>query len=297
MRLERHSGASWIEKARAWADLIRLRNPTGFLLLLWPMLWALWLASQGRPNLRLLAIMTAGAWVCRGLGCAINDLWDRHLDAQVARTRSRPLPSGRLRKDEVLLGGAAMGLVAVLLLGLLPSATWPWGLGGALLTVTYPLTKRILALPQAYLGLAFGWAVPMAFVAVSGSVSALGWLVFASAAIWALIYDGFYAMADEADDRKAGVRSMAVSLGAHVLPVIAGCQLGMMLLLLGIGWAADLAWPYFLALLAVAGLFQRQQAVVRRFGHEAGLRAFHMNQWVGAVVFMGIAGGLMSHGG
>lgn len=297
MRLQRHGGTLVMEKIQAWAELIRLRQPTGFLLLLWPMLWALWLASQGRPSLRLLAIMGAGAWVCRSLGCAINDYWDRHFDAQVARTRSRPLPSGRLQRGEVLLGSAALGLVAVLLLGLLPAATWPWGLGGAVLMVTYPLTKRILALPQAYLGLAFGWAVPMAFVAASGGMSALGWLVFACAALWALIYDGFYAMADEPDDRRAKVRSMAVSLGAYVLPVIAGCQLGMLLLLVGIGWAASLGWPYFLAVVIVAGLFQRQQALVRRSGPEGGLRAFHMNQWVGAVVFVGIAADVMGHGG
>ena len=297
MNLERHGFVALAERTWAWADLIRLRSPTGFLLLLWPTLWALWLAAAGRPDARLVVIMVAGAWVCRGLGCAINDLWDQRLDAQVARTRTRPLPSGRLRRREVLLGVAVLGAVAILLLGLLPPATWPWGLGGAVLTITYPLTKRLLALPQAYLGLAFGWGVPMAFVAVTGGMSALGWLVFASAALWALIYDGFYAMADEADDRTAGVRSMAVTLGARTLPVIAGCQLVMLLLLVGIGVAAGLAWPYFLALVAVAGLFLRQQAVVRSHGHEAGLRAFHMNQWVGAVVFAGIVGGMVGHGG
>ena len=297
MRFERYGNTALAAKAWAWVDLIRLRSPTGFLLLLWPTLWALWLAAVGHPDIRTVAIMAMGAWVCRGLGCAINDLWDHHLDAQVARTRTRPLPSGRLHRGEALLGVAVLGLVACFLLWLLPPATWPWGLAGALLTITYPLTKRILALPQAYLGLAFGWGVPMAFVAVRGSMSMLGWLVFACAALWALIYDGFYAMADEADDRKAGVRSMAIFLGSHLTGVIAGCQMGMLVLLAAIGWEAGLAWSYFLALLLVAGLFMRQQDVVRRHGHGSGLRAFHMNQWVGAVVFLGVVGGYGGHGG
>lgn len=274
-----------------YALLMRWDRPIGALLLLWPMLWALWLAGNGRPDAGVVAVFVSGVWVMRSAGCVINDYLDRHVDAFVERTRDRPLAAGRVLPQEALvLFGLLMGVALVLAL-LSNRMTLLLAFGGAFLAATYPLMKRYTHLPQVYLGAAFGWAVPMAWAGQTGQFPPpLAWLVFLTAVVWAVIYDTQYAMVDRDDDLKIGVKSTAILFGEQDRAILAALQGLMVLALFLIGRQAGLGWPYFLSLAGVVALFAYQQRLMRDRSRAGAFAAFRNNNWVGGVVFAGILG-------
>lgn len=285
------AGASrrgWRERAALYARLARLDRPIGILLLLWPMLWALWLAAGGLPSVGVLAIFLAGTVVMRSAGCVINDYADRGFDGHVERTRHRPLATGAVTEHEALALFASLVVVAALLVLMTNRLTVALAGVGIVLAVTYPFAKRHTYLPQLHLGAAFGWAVPMAWTAQTGELTAMTWLVFCAAVLWAVVYDTEYAMVDREDDLKLGIKSTAI-LFAEADRLIIGILQGLLLLnLVLVGRQATLGWPYYLALLVVIGLFVRQQYLIRGRDRDGCFAAFTNNNWVGAIIFAGI---------
>jgi 4-hydroxybenzoate polyprenyltransferase len=268
---------------------MRLHRPIGIWLLLWPTLWALWIATAGRPDEKVFLILVLGTIVVRSAGCVINDFADRKIDPQVARTADRPLATGEVSPGEALLLFAALMLIALGLVLSLNRQTVSLAFAGAAVTVLYPFTKRFLSTPQFVLGVAFAWGVPMAFAASIGDVPRLGWLLFLSAMIWVVVYDTQYAMTDRQDDLKIGVRSTAILFGDLDRVFIAGLQLLLLASLVLVGRSADLGIWYFGGL-GVATLFGVYQAVLIK-DRDGGkcFRAFLNNAWVGGAVFAGIA--------
>lgn len=276
-------------KRRAYWQLIRGDRPIGTLLLLWPTLWALWLAAGGLPPLKLLAVFTAGVWLTRSAGCIINDYADRWLDHRVERTKSRPLVSGWISPREALAAFVLMMLAAFGLVLLTNPLTIGLSVIGALLAATYPYLKRHTYFPQVYLGAAFGWGIPMAFAAVQGRIPQSAWLLFLANLLWTTAYDTWYAMVDREDDLKAGSKSLAIFLGdmdlAGIGVLFAGFLAGMVLL--GRQYHFGL---YYYVCLAAAGVVILWQFKMARLRHrEDCFRAFLANQWVGLLVFIGIA--------
>jgi 4-hydroxybenzoate polyprenyltransferase len=268
--------------------LSRLNRPIGIWLLMWPMLWALWIASNGRPSARVLVIFLLGTIAMRSAGCVINDFSDRHVDPFVRRTRDRPLAARRVNPFEALALSMVFAGAALWLVTRLDAFTVRLSVVGALLAVSYPLLKRFFALPQFYLGLAFGWAVPMAFSAQMGSVPRLGWVLFLTAVLWAGIYDTLYAMVDRDDDAKIGVKSSAI-LFADMDKLLIGVMQAMMLFaLMLIGRTLKFGEWYLAGLVAVAVLFLYQQWLIRDRDPAACLRAFLNNHYVGMAIFLGI---------
>lgn len=273
---------------RLYVQLLRLDRPIGIFLLLWPTWWALWIAGSGQPSLINVLVFTAGVVLMRSAGCAINDYADRDFDLHVRRTRDRPLATGKLLPIEALLLFAGMALLAFLLTLLLTWYTILMSVGGLLLAAAYPFAKRWTYLPQVVLGAAFSWAIPMAFAAEQGALPPLAWLLFATNLVWTVAYDTFYAMADREDDRQIGVKSTALLFGRADLAIIAALQLLTLAGLAVAGYLAHLAWPFWLALPAAAGLFAWQLRLARQRDPAACLQAFLHNNWVGLVVFAGI---------
>ncbi|MCB1746672.1 MAG: 4-hydroxybenzoate octaprenyltransferase [Gammaproteobacteria bacterium] len=277
------------QRLGAYLRLARLHRPIGILLLLWPMLWALWLAAGGVPHLDVLAIFVAGTVLMRSAGCVINDFADRHFDGHVERTRERPLATGEVSEREALVLFALLTLAAALLVLLTNRLTILLACGGIALAVTYPYAKRYTYLPQLHLGAAFGWAVPMAFAAQAGALTPLTWLTFCATVLWAVIYDTEYAMVDRDDDLALGIKSTAILFGDDDRLVIGVLQVIMLLNLLLIGDQAGLGWPFHLGLAAAAALFGYQQYLIRGRARPACFTAFLNNNWVGGVIFAGIA--------
>jgi 4-hydroxybenzoate polyprenyltransferase len=278
----------WLRQAGDYARLMRLDRPIGIWLLLWPTLWALWTASAGHPRARLLAIFVAGSVLMRSAGCVINDLLDRNIDPHVRRTRDRPLAARRLAPFQALVLFTVLVAGAFLLVLQLNAATVRLSFIGAALTLSYPLLKRFFPLPQLYLGLSFGWAVPMAFAAELGAVPRVGWVMMLAAVVWAGVYDTFYAMADRADDLRVGVRSSAITFGDLDLLMIGAMQAMVLLALLFTGRLLELGSVYFAALAVGAGCFLRQQWLARKRDAPGCLRAFHNNHYFGVVLLAGI---------
>lgn len=272
-----------------YALLTRLHRPIGTLLLLWPALWALWLAAGGIPDLGLLAIFLAGTLLMRSAGCVINDFADRDFDPHVARTRDRPLAARRVSPYEALGLFGALMLAAFLLALQLDPLTFRLSFVGAALAASYPFFKRFFPAPQLYLGIAFGWAVPMAFAAQAGSIPRLGWLVFLVTVLWAGIYDTLYAMVDRDDDRRIGIRSTALLFGDMDRVAIGVMQAIMIGGLVLIGRSAELGAAYAVGVVVAAGLFTWQQWQVRGRARDACFAAFLNNNYVGFAVFVGIA--------
>jgi len=275
--------------------LTRLNRPIGILLLLWPVLWALWIAAAGFPGMKLLLIFLLGTLLTRSAGCIINDFADRDFDPHVERTRERPLAARRVSPYEALTLFAVLMLLALVVVLQLDLRTVLLSLIAALLLATYPFFKRFFPAPQLYLGIAFGWGVPMAFMAVRSEIPLIGWLIFAVAVLWAGIYDTFYAMVDRDDDRRIGIRSTALLFGEHDLLAIGIMQTLMLALLGWIGMLADLAAPYFVALLFVALLFARQLWSTRERVRAKCFKAFLDNNYVGLAIFVGIALATLQH--
>ena len=267
--------------------LMRIDRPVGTLLLLWPTLAALWLAAQGVPPLGILAAFVAGTLLARSAGCVINDIADREFDAHVARTRERPLATGEVSLTGALVLLAVLALACLVVVLTLNRLAQVLALGGALVATVYPFLKRWTHLPQAALGVAFSWGIPMAFAAVNGSVSGAAWLLFAASLVWIVAYDTIYAMVDRDDDLRIGVKSTAILFGRADRLIVAGLQLVALVLLFGLGAVLALGPAYYLAMAAIGGLFVYQQWLIRRREREPCFRAFGNNVWVGFALFAG----------
>ncbi len=267
--------------------LMRIDRPVGTLLLLWPTLAALWLAAQGMPPIGILVAFVVGTFLARSAGCVINDIADRNLDAYVARTRDRPLATAEVSLTGALVLLAMLALACLVVVLTLNRMAQALALGGALVATVYPFLKRWTHLPQAALGVAFSWGIPMAFAAVNGSVGGAAWLLFAASLVWIVAYDTIYAMVDRDDDVRIGIKSTAILFGRADRLIVAGLQLVALVLLLGLGAALALGPAYYLALAAIGGLFGYQQWLIRRREREPCFRAFGNNVWVGFALFAG----------
>jgi len=287
-----HNVPGLFARLPAFLHLMRLDRPVGIWLLAAPALWALWLAAGGWPSTLNLVVFLLGAVLMRSAGCVVNDFFDRSFDAQVARTRTRPLVTGEVSPREALVLLALLLGAAALLLPLLNAPARWLALVALLLALSYPLAKRYTHLPQLHLGLAFGMGIPMAWAAEAGDLTRVTWLLFIANVLWSLAYDTLYAMADREEDLRARVKSTAILFGELDLLIIGVLQILTLIVLAMAGAQAGLGLGHHLGLLGAAGLFAWQQYLARERQPERCLRAFRNNQWVGAIVLLGI---LMSH--
>lgn len=277
-----------ISQVRNYAKLMRIDKPVGIWLLLWPVLWALWLAGEGHPDEGLFVVFLLGVFVMRSAGCVLNDYADRKIDPYVERTRNRPIASGAVAPTEALVLFFALSLIAVGLATMLNRPAQLLAAVAAGLTVVYPFIKRFVSIPQFVLGAAFGWAVPMVFAAQTGGTPQLAWLVFGVALVWAVIYDTFYAMVDREDDIRVGVKSTAILFGDVDLFVIAGLQLLMLLGLVFVGLRASLGF-WFFASVAISACLMAYHLWLARDRQPAGcFAAFLHNHIIGLIIFVGI---------
>ncbi|MGV8941092.1 MAG: 4-hydroxybenzoate octaprenyltransferase [Lysobacter sp.] len=288
-RFEPVSVPAWKARLRLYWQLTRNDRPIGWLLLLWPTWWGLWLAAEGVPPVWTLFVFTAGVWLTRSAGCVVNDYADRWLDPHVERTRERPLATGAVRGREALALFAVLMLVAFALVLTMNRLTVWMSLIGLLLAATYPYLKRYTYLPQVYLGMAFGWGIPMGFAAVTGEVPALAWLLYVANILWATAYDTWYAMVDRDDDIKAGAKSTAVLFGDLDLIIQAILYALFFISLLLVGHRAAMGNGYWVGLAVAVMLVAWQFWISRQRERGALFRAFLHNHWVGLAVFAGIA--------
>jgi 4-hydroxybenzoate polyprenyltransferase len=275
-------------RLREYALLMRLDRPIGIFLLLWPTLWALLIAGEGRPDPMVLMVFILGVVLMRSAGCVINDFADREIDGHVQRTRDRPLAAGRVSELEAKLLFLLLCLLAFGLVLLLNTLTIMLSFVGALLAASYPFMKRVTHLPQVYLGAAFGWSVPMAFAAQTGTVPQIAWLLFTATVLWATAYDTMYAMVDREDDLVLGVKSTAILFGDADRQIIGIIQVMVLVCLLMIGYQAKLGLYYYGGVLVAAALAAYQQGLIRYREREGCFRAFLNNNWFGAAVFTGL---------
>ncbi len=277
-----------LDRARQYALLMRLHRPIGIFLLLWPTLWALWVAAEGFPDWQVFIVFVLGVILMRSAGCVINDFADRRLDPQVARTRDRPIAAGRVKPREALLLFVVLCLLAFGLVLTLNRLTIQLSVVGVFLAAIYPFMKRYTHLPQVVLGMAFGWAIPMAFAAQTGGLPKVAWLMYVINVVWSVVYDTMYAMADREEDLKAGVKSTAILFG-EADRVIIGILQGLMLLgLLLLGQDIGAGYAYFagIGVATVLGLYQ--QYLIRTREPARCFRAFLNNNWLGAAIFAGL---------
>ncbi|MFM9912699.1 MAG: 4-hydroxybenzoate octaprenyltransferase [Methylophilaceae bacterium] len=268
--------------------LMRLDKPIGILLLLWPTLWALWIASHGQPALKVLTVFVLGTVLMRSAGCVMNDIADRNFDRHVQRTQHRPITAGLVSVKEALLLAAGLSLLAFLLVLQLNKLTVLLSLPALFLAASYPFTKRFFVIPQAYLGIAFGFGIPMAFAAETGAVPALAWWILLANVCWALAYDTEYAMVDRDDDVKIGIKSSAVFFGVYDVAAIMFFYLTMLELLVWVGMQAQLHWLYFVGLAVAAGIAGYHYMLIRERNKAQCFKAFLHNNWLGASVFAGL---------
>jgi 4-hydroxybenzoate polyprenyltransferase len=276
------------ERSVQYALLMRLHKPIGIFLLLWPTLWALWFAAGGLPDGLVLFVFITGVILMRSAGCVINDLADRKVDPHVARTRERPIAAGRVSVREALVLFVVLALVAFLLVLLMNRLTILLSFIGAALAASYPFMKRYTYLPQVYLGLAFGWAVPMAYAAQTGEVTKVTWLLLTATVLWATAYDTMYAMVDRDDDMRIGVKSTAILFGPADRIIIGMIQLLMLITLILIGRQLHMGVVYYLGLLAASGFAIYQQWLIRERQPARCFQAFLNNNWLGLVIFTAI---------
>ncbi len=277
-----------MQRLYLYGRLVRLDKPIGILLLLWPTLWGLFVAAQGFPSLKLLVIFVLGTVLMRSAGCAMNDYFDRDVDRHVKRTEQRVLTSGQIQPHEALWVAAVLGLFSLALVWSLNGLTLVLAVVAAVLAVTYPLFKRFFAIPQAYLGIAFGFGIPMGFAATVGSVPVTAWLMLLANIFWAIAYDTEYAMVDRDDDIRLGLKTSAITFGKYDIFCVALCYACTLLLLGWVGHLLSYGWPYALGLLASAGLAALHLFWIRHRTREACFRAFLHNTWIGFAVFCGI---------
>jgi 4-hydroxybenzoate polyprenyltransferase len=273
----------------AYERLLRLDKPIGTLLLLWPTLWAVWLAARGMPSAAILAIFCVGTLLMRSAGCAVNDFFDREFDRHVERTRHRPLAAGEIRPAEALALAALLAAAAFALVLMLNRLALLLSFVALGIAITYPLTKRFFALPQLYLGVAFGFGIPMAYAAVQNRLPAECWVLLAANVCYAFAYDTEYAMVDREDDAKIGMRTSALTLGRYDVAGVMIAYAAMLALLAWVGVMARLGWAYYAGLAIAAGLMAYHYRLIRERSRAGCFRAFRHNNWVGAAVFAGIA--------
>jgi 4-hydroxybenzoate polyprenyltransferase len=274
---------------RQYYYLVRLDRPIGILLLLWPTLWGLWVASAGEPGPLVLIVFVAGVVLMRSAGCAINDFADRHVDPYVARTRQRPLAAGRITEKEALMVFVVLSLAAFALVLLLNWLTILMSFAAAALAGSYPFMKRYTHMPQFYLGAAFGWGIPMAFAAQTGTVPNIAWVLFMANVFWAVAYDTAYAMVDREDDIKIGVRSTAILFGRYDRLMIGLSHVLCLLLLLWVGFYLQLSIYYYAGLLVAAVIAGYEQWLMRHREPAACFKAFLNNHYFGMAIFIGMA--------
>ena len=277
------------ERLNAYERLMRLDKPIGILLLAWPTLWGLWLSSGGKPDWVVLWIFVLGVVLMRSAGCVINDYADRDFDPHVGRTRDRPLATGLVSPREALALAAGLALLALLLILPLRNVLLiQLAVVAAVLAATYPYTKRFFALPQAYLGIAFGFGIPMAYAAHLEAVPAIAWWLLAANVFWAIAYDTEYAMVDREDDLKIGIKTSAITFGRHDVSAVMICYGISLALLVYAGWRIHLGWAYYTGLFLAAGVAAYHYTLIRERDRSKCFRAFLHNNWFGAAVFAGI---------
>ena len=278
-----------VRRVNAYERLIRLDKPVGALLLLWPTLWALWLAARGDPPLDIAIIFFTGTFVMRSAGCAINDFADRKFDSRVERTRDRPLATGEISPGEALAVGAVLAAIGFCLVLFLNLFAILLSFAALAIAGSYPYAKRIFPLPQLYLGIAFGFGIPLAYAAIRDSLPWECWALLAANVCYAFCYDTEYAMVDREDDRKIGIHTSAITLGRYDVAAVMASYAAMLAILSGIGVALQLGWPYYAGLAAAAGMIAYHYTLIRDRSREGCFKAFRHNNWVGAVIFAGIA--------
>jgi 4-hydroxybenzoate polyprenyltransferase len=279
-----------IAKLKLYWRLVRLHRPIGILLLLWPTLWALWMASHGSPGWHLFFVFVAGTVLMRSAGCAINDWADRDFDKHVKRTAERPLTSGQIKPHEAVGVFVVLSLVACLLLIGLNKLTWLLAVFAAFLAASYPFTKRFFAFPQAYLGIAFGFGIPMAYAAIQHTIPISAWLMLLANVFWALAYDTEYAMVDRDDDVRLGIKTAAITFGRFDVAAVMTCYVITLLLLAYVGILEELDQWFFMGLIAAAAIATYHFLLIRTRTREGCFAAFNHNNWFGAAVFAGVLG-------
>ena len=278
------------ERLDLYEKLMRLDKPIGTLLLLWPTLWALWLSSAGRPDWMLVWVFALGTLLMRSAGCVINDFADRDFDQHVERTRERPLTTGQVSSREALALFALLCLASFALVLLLRKPLLIWlSFAAFFLAATYPLTKRFFAIPQAYLGVAFGFGIPMAYAAQLGEVPAQAWWLLLANIFWAVAYDTEYAMVDRNDDLKIGIKTSAITFGRFDVAAVMLCYAATLALIAWVGSTYALGWPFYSALAIAAGIMGVHYTWIRGRERMACFKAFLHNNWVGGIIFAGIA--------
>ncbi len=281
------SGAPTPSRLSLYLALIRWDRPAGTYLLLWPTLAALWIAAQGFPGWHLLVVFVLGTFLMRSAGCAVNDVADRDFDKYVKRTAQRPVTSGAVSVREALWLGAVLALLAFVLVLTTNAATIAWSFAALAVSIVYPFTKRFFSMPQAVLGVAFSFGIPMAFAAVQGEVPALAWWLLLGNLFWVLAYDTEYAMVDRDDDLKIGIKTSAITLGRFDVAGVMGFY-GLFIAVWGVlGAQLRLAWPYFAGLATAAAIALWHFSLIRDRTRESCFRAFRLNHWLGFVVFAG----------
>ena len=277
-----------LKRLDAYERLIRLDKPIGALLLGWPTLWAVWLASSGQVRLDTVVIFTVGVLLMRSAGCAINDYADRRFDPHVERTRLRPLAAGEIAPAEALAVGAVLALAAFLLVLLLNRFAIALSFVALAIAASYPYMKRFLALPQAVLGIAFGFGIPMAYAAIQNRLPLACWILLAANVFYSFAYDTEYAMVDREDDAKLGIRTSALALGQWDVAAVMGSYAAMLATLCGLGVMLRLAWPFYAGLVGAAILAANHWTLIRTRTREGSFKAFLRSHWIGAAIFAGI---------
>jgi 4-hydroxybenzoate polyprenyltransferase len=278
-----------MNRLKLYTRLVRLDKPIGILLLLWPTLIALWLAAEGKPDWKLVVIFTLGTILMRSAGCAINDYADRDFDKHVKRTAERPLTSGKIKGWEALMVAAVLALVSLLLILPLNALTKELSVAAVLIAASYPYVKRFFAIPQAYLGIAFGFGIPMAFAAVLNTVPPAAWLLLVGNIFWAVAYDTEYAMVDRDDDLKIGIKTSAITFGQFDVAAVMLCYAASFAITLVVGWGYGLRLWFILGLLGAIGCAWYHYTLIRERDRMGCFTAFRHNNWLGAVVFAGVA--------
>ncbi|CAI1094354.1 4-hydroxybenzoate octaprenyltransferase [Serratia quinivorans] len=290
MRREKTLEGSVIQsKWQAYSHLMRINKPIGTLLLLWPTLWALWIAGQGVPSLSVLVVFVAGVFMMRAAGCVVNDYADRAVDGHVKRTAGRPMPSGRVSEKEAKVLFVVLVLVSFGLVLTLNAMTIWLSLAALALAWAYPFMKRVTHLPQFVLGAAFGWGIPMAYAAVSESLPLSCWVLLLANICWTVAYDTLYAMVDRDDDLKIGIKSTAILFGRYDKLIVGLLQFATLLLMLWVGYLTQMSGAFYWSLLLAGALFIHQQKQIATRERDACFKAFMDNNYVGLVLFIGIA--------
>ena len=278
-----------IQKLNAYHRLMRLDKPIGILLLLWPTLWGLFIAGKGEPDWIISLIFVAGTVLMRSAGCVMNDIADSQYDGLVARTQYRPLVTNEISKKEAYVLAVMLSLVAFCLVCMLNTLSIKLSLVGLLLAISYPFTKRFFPMPQAYLGIAFGWGIPMAFAAILGYVPPVAWLLLLANISWAIAYDTEYAMVDREDDLKIGIQSSAITFGRFDVLAVMCCYIVTLLLLTLTGLLLGLGYAYYMGLALAASVAIHHYFLIRQREKTNCFKAFLANNWFGFSVFMGLA--------